>query len=83
MPLNPFENMPASLIRNNVTIAKLNENLTELKLNGKLKQGKIEEQRILSPSENSDNSEPLYIPPSGHGVNSSSKQVRIFPNEWF
>ncbi|KAI4345449.1 hypothetical protein L6164_012572 [Bauhinia variegata] len=74
MPLNPLENMPASLIRHNVTSDKLNDDFIELKLNGKLKQGKIEEHVIISPNENSENIEGLYISPPIHGISSLSKQ---------
>lgn len=74
MPLNPNENMPASLIRRSVIPDKLDDNLIEFKLNGKLKQGKIEEHRILFPSENFDHVDAPYIPPSAHGVKSLLNQ---------
>ncbi|KAJ1395191.1 SANT/Myb domain [Sesbania bispinosa] len=70
MPLYPSENMPTSLIRNNITP----ENLNDPKLNGKLRQRKIAEHPILSPSENSDNLKGLYISPTMHGSRTSSKQ---------
>ncbi|KAF7813668.1 Protein ALWAYS EARLY 3 [Senna tora] len=73
MPLNSKLNLPDSLQRLNL-IPKLNENLIGLVLNGKQQEGKIEEHRILSPGENSDNIEALYIPPSTQGINSLSKQ---------
>ncbi|KAI9128525.1 hypothetical protein K1719_000008 [Acacia pycnantha] len=74
MPQNPYENMPASLIRRNVIPAKLNGNLIEFKLNGKLKQGKMEENGILSLSGNLDHVDALYISPSAHGINNLLKQ---------
>lgn len=78
MPLYPFENMPTSLIQRNITPARIDENLNEPKLNGKLKQGKVAEQTILSPSENSDTVKGLYISPSMYGSSTLSKQVQIY-----
>ncbi|XP_028781433.1 protein ALWAYS EARLY 3 [Neltuma alba] len=74
MPLNPYENMPASLIRYNVIPAKLDGNLIEFHLNGKLKRGKIKEHRILYPSGNLDHVDALHITPSASGVNNLLKQ---------
>ncbi|KAF1875797.1 hypothetical protein Lal_00006427 [Lupinus albus] len=68
MPLYPFENVPTSLIQNNVASARIDENL------GKLKQGKVAEHTILSPSENSDTVKGLHISPTMHGSNAFSKQ---------
>ncbi|KAJ1427279.1 SANT/Myb domain [Sesbania bispinosa] len=70
MPLYPSENMPTSLIRNNITP----ENLNDPMLNGKLRQRKIAEHTILSPSENLDNLKGLYISPTMHGSRTLSKQ---------
>ncbi|XP_019464011.1 PREDICTED: protein ALWAYS EARLY 3 isoform X2 [Lupinus angustifolius] len=68
MPLYPFENLPTSLIQHNVASARIDENL------GKLKQGKVVEHTILSPSENSDTVKGLHISPTMHGSSAFSKQ---------
>ncbi|XP_061349128.1 protein ALWAYS EARLY 3 [Gastrolobium bilobum] len=74
MPMYPSENLPTSLVRHNITPARISENLNELKLNGKLKQRKVAEHTILSLSENSDTIKGLYISPTTHGNSTLSKQ---------
>ncbi|KAK7264608.1 hypothetical protein RJT34_32217 [Clitoria ternatea] len=74
MPLYPFENMPTCLVHHNITSTQINENLNDLKLNGKLKQRKVAEHTILSPRENLDIIRSLYISPTMHGSRTLSKQ---------
>ncbi|KAF7144937.1 hypothetical protein RHSIM_Rhsim04G0219400 [Rhododendron simsii] len=51
MPLNPSENMPASLAKNLVTFDKLFENFNELKMNGWAKDQKQEGHMKIFPGE--------------------------------
>lgn len=74
MPFYPFENMPTSLIQHNISSAQINENLNELKPNGKLKQRKVAGHTILSPSENLDTLKNLHISPNMHRSSTLSKQ---------
>ncbi|XP_027329953.1 protein ALWAYS EARLY 3 isoform X2 [Abrus precatorius] len=74
MPFHPFENMPTSLLQHNVTSAQIHENLNEVKLNGKLKQRKVAEHTILSPSDNSDSIKSLYISSTMPGSSTLSKK---------
>ncbi|XP_062175130.1 protein ALWAYS EARLY 3 isoform X2 [Alnus glutinosa] len=76
MPLNPVENMPASLTRN-VTVNKLLENFNELKIK-------------FSPNENLDNTDGPYNSKSSHQISnllkqggspSSSVQAKVRPSE--
>nr|KYP58067.1 Lin-9 isogeny [Cajanus cajan] len=75
MPFYPFENMPTSLIQHNISSAQINENLNELKPNGKLKQRKVAGHTILSPSENLDTLKNLHISPNMHRSSTLSKQT--------
>ncbi|KAK7292297.1 hypothetical protein RIF29_08075 [Crotalaria pallida] len=75
MPLYPFENMPTSLIQHNVVPGRIDENLNELKLNGKVKQGKVAEHTTMFPGENSDTVKGLYISPTMHGSSALSKKA--------
>lgn len=63
MPLNPVENMPASLTRN-VTVNKLFENFNELKIK-------------FSPNENLDNTDDPYNSTSSHQISNLLKQVKV------
>lgn len=60
MPLNPVENMPASLTRN-VSVNKLFENFNELKIK-------------FSPNENLDNTDGPYNSTSSHQISNLLKQ---------
>ncbi|XP_059445242.1 protein ALWAYS EARLY 3 isoform X2 [Corylus avellana] len=60
MPLNPVENMPATLIRN-VAVNKLFENFNELKIK-------------FSPNENLDNTDGPYNSTSSHQISNLLKQ---------
>lgn len=63
MPLNPVENMPASLTRN-VSVNKLFENFNELKIK-------------FSPNENLDNTDGPYNSTSSHQISNLLKQVKV------
>lgn len=63
MPLNPVENMPATLIRN-VAVNKLFENFNELKIK-------------FSPNENLDNTDGPYNSTSSHQISNLLKQVKV------
>jgi hypothetical protein len=62
MPLNPVENMPASLIRN-VAVNKLFESFNELKIK-------------LPPNENLDITDGPYNSTSSHQISNLLKQVK-------
>lgn len=64
MPLNPFENMPASFIRHSIGISKLLENWNELKIK-------------FSPGENLESTDGSYVSPSSHLINNLLKQVKV------
>lgn len=55
MPLNPFENLPASFTRQNFTANKLLENLKEIRINEKLKEGRSDDYVKIASNENLDN----------------------------
>ncbi|XP_022973709.1 protein ALWAYS EARLY 3-like isoform X1 [Cucurbita maxima] len=78
MPLNPVENMPANLSRHGVTLDKIFGNLNEVKINGLLKEAKIEDY-IKSTSndklESTDGS--VFISPSTHHINKLIKQAKV------
>uniref|UniRef100_A0A2N9IY91 HTH myb-type domain-containing protein n=1 Tax=Fagus sylvatica TaxID=28930 RepID=A0A2N9IY91_FAGSY len=77
MPLNPLENMPASLTRHNASVNRLFENFNELKIK-------------FAPSENLESTDGPYISPSSHHISnllkqggspSSSVQAKVRPSE--
>ncbi|KAG8636582.1 hypothetical protein MANES_15G014400v8 [Manihot esculenta] len=55
MPLNPLENMPASLTRHNIFFNKFIENLNDIKMNGQPMERKVEGYIKLAPCENLEN----------------------------
>ncbi|XP_070671805.1 protein ALWAYS EARLY 3 isoform X6 [Malus domestica] len=78
MPLNPVENLPASFTKHNVNVNvnvnKYIENLKELKINERLKEGKTEGYKVAS-SDHVESTVPCYMQPSPHHINKSSKQT--------
>ncbi|XP_050216536.1 protein ALWAYS EARLY 3 isoform X2 [Mercurialis annua] len=68
MPLNPVENVPASLSRQNV-FNKYIENMNELKMNGQPSERKMEGYIKFAPSENLENTDDLlHASPSTHHI---------------
>ncbi|KAH9683364.1 protein ALWAYS EARLY 3 [Citrus sinensis] len=59
MPLNPLENMPASLTRPNVAFGKFMDNFNELQMNGQPRERDIEGYMKFTPCENL---ETVYAP---------------------
>jgi len=60
MPLNPLENMPASMIGHNIALNRYMKNLNELKISGQPAEKKMEGFKF-SPCENlEDNSAPPH-----------------------
>ncbi|KAM1171627.1 hypothetical protein ACFX14_021853 [Malus domestica] len=84
MPLNPVENLPASFTKHNVNVNvnvnKYIENLKELKINERLKEGKTEGYKVAS-SDHVESTVPCYMQPSPHHINKSSKQTEIQAKE--
>ncbi|KAH9765727.1 protein ALWAYS EARLY 3 [Citrus sinensis] len=65
MPLNPLENMPASLTRPNVAFGKFMDNFTELQMNGQPRERDIEGYMKFTPCENLETAyAPSHISPS-------------------
>lgn len=73
MPLNPFENMPASLWRHAVTVDKFFENFNELKMNGQVK-----EFVKFSPGDNLDNVDGLSHSSPAHSASTLLKQAKAW-----
>ncbi|KAJ4850219.1 hypothetical protein Tsubulata_049839 [Turnera subulata] len=66
MPMNPLENMPASLTRHNVALSRYIDDLNELKLNGQ-SVDRMEGYLKFSPHENLDKSNALlHTSPPAH-----------------
>ncbi|XVE65643.1 hypothetical protein DITRI_Ditri08aG0016500 [Diplodiscus trichospermus] len=77
MPLNPFENLPASLLRQNAAIGKFSENYNELKMNGQPKESKMEENIKFTQCDNLENANsPSRTSPSTFNVGSLSQPVK-------
>ncbi|XP_044487094.1 protein ALWAYS EARLY 3-like isoform X2 [Mangifera indica] len=85
MPLNPFENLPASLTRQNVVFGKFIENLNELKSNVQLRERNVEGCMKFALCENLENGNgPSHMSPStNQRVNHLLQQqkVRVGPGE--
>ena len=78
MPLNPLENMPASLTKHSVAVNKFFENISELKMNGGLKDRKITEYGKFSSSENAENvNGSSCLSPSPYPINNLLKQTKV------
>ncbi|CBI26088.3 unnamed protein product, partial [Vitis vinifera] len=77
MPLNPLENMPASLTKHSLAVNKFFENVSELKMNGGPKDRKITEYGKFSTSENMENVDgPSHLSPSTYPINNLLKQTK-------
>ncbi|GMJ02051.1 ARABIDOPSIS THALIANA ALWAYS EARLY 3, ALWAYS EARLY 3 [Hibiscus trionum] len=77
MPLNPLENLPASLLRQNAAIRKFVENYNELKMNGQSKENKMEENIKFMQCDNLENANsPSRTSPSTFGVGNLSQPVK-------
>lgn len=77
MPLNPLENMPASLTKHSLAVNKFFENVSELKMNGGPKDRKITEYGKFSTSENMENVDgPSRLSPSTYPINNLLKQTK-------
>ncbi|KAA3485308.1 protein ALWAYS EARLY 3 isoform X2 [Gossypium australe] len=78
MPLNPMENLPASLSRQNAAIRKFVENYNELKMNGQSKESKIEENIKFMQCDNLENANsPSRTSPSTFSVGNLSQPVKV------
>lgn len=79
MPLNPLENMPASLTRQNVAFGKYIENFTELKMNGRPREKNMEGYMKFSPCENLEKAyAPCHTSPStNYHVNNLLQQQKV------
>ncbi|GMI64104.1 ARABIDOPSIS THALIANA ALWAYS EARLY 3, ALWAYS EARLY 3 [Hibiscus trionum] len=78
MPLNPLENLPASLLRQNAAIRKFVENYNELKMNGQSKERKMEENIKFTQCDNLENANsPSRTSPSTFGVGNLSQPVKV------
>lgn len=77
MPLNPLENMPASLTKHTV-VNKFFENVSELKMNGGLKDRKMTVYGKFSSSENLENvNGPSCLSPSTYPINNLLKHTKV------
>ncbi|KAI8002837.1 Protein ALWAYS EARLY 3 [Camellia lanceoleosa] len=77
MPLNPLENMPATLARKAVTIDKFFENFNELKMNGQAKDQKLEGYMKRSPAENLEHVDvPSHVSPTTYPTSNLLKQTK-------
>ncbi|XP_044498764.1 protein ALWAYS EARLY 3-like [Mangifera indica] len=85
MPLNPFENMPTSLARQNVIFGKFIENLNELKTNDQPRERNMEGYMKFTPCENLENTNgPSHMSPStNYHINHSlhHQKVKVGPGE--
>ncbi|KAA8527473.1 hypothetical protein F0562_034812 [Nyssa sinensis] len=80
MPLNPLENMPASLAKHTVAVDKLFENFNEFKMNGWAKDPKLEGYMKFSPGENLENVDgPSHLSPSTYPMSNLLKQIKGAP----
>lgn len=78
MPLNPLENMPASLIKHSTVVNKFFENVSELKMKGEPKDRKTTEYGKISSSENVENVDgPSRLSPSNYSTNNLLKQAKV------
>ncbi|TYH27292.1 hypothetical protein ES288_A02G057800v1 [Gossypium darwinii] len=78
MPLNPMENLPASLSRQNTAIRKFVENYNELKMNGQSKESKMEENIKFMQCDNLENANsPSHTSPSTFSVGNLSQPVKV------
>ncbi|MBA0681579.1 hypothetical protein Goari_023375, partial [Gossypium aridum] len=78
MPLNPMENLPASLSRQNAAIRKFVENYNELKMNGQSKESKMEENIKFMQCDNLENANsPSRTSPSTFSVGNLSQPVKV------
>lgn len=78
MPLNPSENMPASLAKNLVTFDKLFENFNELKMNGWAKDQKQEGHMKIFPGESLEHVDvPCHVSSSTYPMSNLLKQAKV------
>ncbi|KAL6971312.1 hypothetical protein U1Q18_030990 [Sarracenia purpurea var. burkii] len=77
MPLNPSENMPASVAKNVVSIDKLFENFSELKMNGRAKDYRLDGYMKFPPGENLEHVDvPSHVYPSTYPMSNLLKQAK-------
>ncbi|KAF8369540.1 hypothetical protein HHK36_032442 [Tetracentron sinense] len=77
MPLNPLENMPEALKRENVAVGKFCENFNEPKVDGQSKSWKTRGYMKVVPSENLENVDgPTHISLLTYPMNTSLKQAK-------
>ena len=78
MPSNPLENMPAALAKHTFSADKFFENFIEFKLNGRVKDQKLEGYMKFSPHENLANLDrPSHVSPSTYPISNLLKQVKV------
>lgn len=79
MPLNPLENMPASLARHKFSDEKFLENFNELKMNGRSKDWKTGMYMKFARSENLENADvPCHNSTSTYSIGNLFKQAKVF-----
>lgn len=79
MPLNPLENLPASLTRQMTAFGKFIENLNELKMNGQTRERNMEEYIKFAQCENLDSAHghPHISPSPSCQINDLSQQQKV------
>lgn len=78
MPLNPLENLPASLLRQNAAISKFAENYNELKMNEQSKESKMEENIKFTQRDNLENTfSPSRTSPLTFNVGNLLQPVKV------
>lgn len=78
MPLNPLENMPASLTRHNIFFNKFIENLNDIKMNGQPMERKVEGYIKLAPCENLENGTGFpHTSPSTHLISNLFQHAKV------
>ncbi|XWS14047.1 hypothetical protein CRYUN_Cryun36dG0090200 [Craigia yunnanensis] len=78
MPLNPLENLPASLLRQSAAISNFAENYNELKMNGQPKESKMEENIKFTQCDKLENTNsPSRTSPSTLNVGNLSQPVKV------
>ncbi|XP_059668464.1 protein ALWAYS EARLY 3 isoform X2 [Cornus florida] len=75
MPLNPLENIPASLAKHTTAVDKFLENLNEFKINAQSKDQNLDGFMKFSPGENMENFDgPSQVSPSTYPMSNLLKQ---------
>jgi len=79
MPLNPLENLPEALRRQNVGIYKFCNSFADIKLEGQPKEWKIGHTAKSAPSESPEIADgSSYISPPNYPMNTLMKQAKVY-----